>query len=108
VHVYLKDESVHPTGSRKHRLARSLFLYAVVNGQIATGANLWGVCLLAARLLAEGRRASIVSLICDCGERYRHSYDDDAWLAAQGLELAPYTEILHRFAATCAWPAAQT
>jgi cysteine synthase len=30
------------------------------------------------------------------------------WLAAQGLELAPYTEILHRFAATGAWPAAQT
>ena len=26
VDVYLKDESVHPTGSLKHRLARSLFL----------------------------------------------------------------------------------
>jgi cysteine synthase len=63
---------------------------------------------LAARMLAEGRRGSVVSLICDGGERYRHSYDDDAWLAAQGLELAPYTEILHRFAATGAWPAAQT
>jgi cysteine synthase len=24
----LKDESTHPTGSLKHRLARSLFLYA--------------------------------------------------------------------------------
>jgi cysteine synthase A len=79
----------------------------VVNGQIATGANLWGGCLLAARMLAEAR-GSIASLICDGGERYRHSYDDDTWLAAQGLELAPYTEILHRFAATCAWPAAQT
>lgn len=30
--LYLKDESVHPTGSLKHRLARSLFLYAVCNG----------------------------------------------------------------------------
>jgi cysteine synthase len=37
VHVYLKDESVHPTGSLKHRLARSLFLYALVNGQIVEG-----------------------------------------------------------------------
>jgi cysteine synthase A len=37
VHVYLKDESVHPTGSLKHRLARSLFLYALVNGQITEG-----------------------------------------------------------------------
>jgi cysteine synthase A len=26
--LYFKDESSHPTGSLKHRLARSLFLYA--------------------------------------------------------------------------------
>jgi cysteine synthase A len=32
--VYLKDESTHPTGSLKHRLARSLFLYALCNGKI--------------------------------------------------------------------------
>jgi cysteine synthase len=30
--LYLKDESSHPSGSLKHRLARSLFLYALVNG----------------------------------------------------------------------------
>ncbi|MGH8125063.1 MAG: PLP-dependent cysteine synthase family protein [Rhodanobacteraceae bacterium] len=30
--LYFKDESVHPTGSLKHRLARSLFLYAICNG----------------------------------------------------------------------------
>src|SRR5690606_18491660 len=34
IDLYLKDESVHPTGSLKHRLARSLFLYGLVNGQI--------------------------------------------------------------------------
>jgi cysteine synthase A len=33
--LYLKDESVHPTGSLKHRLARSLFLYALCNGRIS-------------------------------------------------------------------------
>ena len=32
--IYLKDESTHPTGSLKHRLARSLFLYALCNGKI--------------------------------------------------------------------------
>ena len=32
--LYLKDESTHPTGSLKHRLARSLFLYALCNGWI--------------------------------------------------------------------------
>lgn len=34
VSLYLKDESTHPTGSLKHRLARSLFLYGLCNGQI--------------------------------------------------------------------------
>jgi cysteine synthase A len=34
VHLYLKDESTHITGSLKHRLARSLFLYALCNGWI--------------------------------------------------------------------------
>jgi cysteine synthase len=37
VDVYLKDESTHPTGSLKHRLARSLFLYGLCNGWIAEG-----------------------------------------------------------------------
>jgi cysteine synthase A len=32
VRLYFKDESSHPTGSLKHRLARSLFLYALCNG----------------------------------------------------------------------------
>ena len=34
VRLYLKDESTHPTGSLKHRLARSLFLYGLCNGWI--------------------------------------------------------------------------
>ena len=35
--IYLKDESSHPTGSLKHRLARSLFLYGLCNGWICEG-----------------------------------------------------------------------
>ena len=34
IHLYVKDESTHPTGSLKHRLARSLFLYGLCNGLI--------------------------------------------------------------------------
>jgi len=40
VHVYLKDESLHPTGSLKHRLASSLVLYGLVNGWIGEGTTL--------------------------------------------------------------------
>lgn len=34
IRLYFKDESTHITGSLKHRLARSLFLYALCNGWI--------------------------------------------------------------------------
>lgn len=34
IDFYFKDESTHPTGSLKHRLARSLFLYGLCNGYI--------------------------------------------------------------------------
>jgi cysteine synthase A len=37
VAFYLKDESTHPSGSLKHRLARSLFLYGIANGWIREG-----------------------------------------------------------------------
>ena len=40
VDLYLKDESTHPTGSLKHRLARSLFLHALCNGVIREGTTI--------------------------------------------------------------------
>ncbi len=40
IDFYLKDESTHPTGSLKHRLARSLFLYALCNGWIHQGSTI--------------------------------------------------------------------
>ncbi len=40
IELYLKDESVHPTGSLKHRLARSLMLYGLCNGWIGSQTRL--------------------------------------------------------------------
>lgn len=40
IDLYLKDESTHPSGSLKHRLARSLFLYALCNGWIREGSTI--------------------------------------------------------------------
>jgi cysteine synthase A len=40
IDLYLKDESTHPTGSLKHRLARSLFLYALCNGWLHEGSTI--------------------------------------------------------------------
>ena len=39
IDLYLKDESTHPTGSLKHRLARSLFLYSLCNGWLREGST---------------------------------------------------------------------
>jgi cysteine synthase len=69
----------------------------------STGTNLWGVWQLVARMLAAGVRGSVVTLICDGGERYRHSYFDDRWVERQGMDLAPYTAAIERFLATREW-----
>ena len=37
VDLYFKDESAHPTGSLKHRLARALFTMGIVSGTIREG-----------------------------------------------------------------------
>ena len=37
IDIYFKDESTHPTGSLKHRLARSLFLCALCDGRLGPG-----------------------------------------------------------------------
>ncbi|HET8899721.1 MAG TPA: PLP-dependent cysteine synthase family protein [Rhodanobacteraceae bacterium] len=37
IDFYFKDEATHPSGSLKHRLARSLYLYALCNGRLTQG-----------------------------------------------------------------------
>jgi cysteine synthase A len=69
----------------------------------STGTNLWGAFGLIAEMLAAGRTGSVVTLLCDGGERYAHTYYSDAWLAGHGLDLAPHLETLLRFAATGEW-----
>jgi len=60
----------------------------------STGTNLWGALHIAAQMEASGERGSIVTLLCDGGERYARTYFDDAWLAAQEIDLMPYRERL--------------
>ena len=55
----------------------------------STGTNLWGAFQLVAEMVAAGRSGSVVTLLCDGGERYAHTYYSDDWVAAQGLDLAP-------------------
>ncbi|WP_313813439.1 PLP-dependent cysteine synthase family protein [Glutamicibacter sp.] len=69
----------------------------------STGTNLYAAFELIAGMLARGEQGSIVTLICDSGERYANTYYNDAWLDAQGLDLAPHTAALEKFLADGSW-----
>lgn len=56
----------------------------------STGTSMWGALQLIASMRAAGEVGSVVTLICDGGERYAHTYYSDAWLAEQGIDPAPY------------------
>ncbi|MFD3812714.1 PLP-dependent cysteine synthase family protein [Rhodococcus sp. NPDC058639] len=69
----------------------------------STGTNLWGAFGLVADMLADGRQGSVVTLLCDGGERYSGTYFSDDWLAAESIDLAEPTAVLEKFAATGLW-----
>ncbi|TPV49131.1 PLP-dependent cysteine synthase family protein [Pseudarthrobacter phenanthrenivorans] len=82
---------------------RHLHRLAGLHAGPSTGTNLWGVWQLVAEMVAAGRRGSIVSLMCDGGERYAGNYYNGGWLAAQGLDPAPYEEVIRHFLDTGVW-----
>ena len=69
----------------------------------STGTNLYAAFQIIAGMLQRRERGSIVTLICDSGERYANTYYNDDWLADQGLDLAPHTAVLERFLAEGIW-----
>lgn len=71
----------------------------------STGTNVWGAFGLLAQMVAGGMSGSVVTLICDSGDRYADTYYDDDWLANQRLVPDGYEEILAGFERDCSWPA---
>ncbi|MBP1845735.1 cysteine synthase A [Rhizobium petrolearium] len=69
----------------------------------STGTNFFGVCWLANRMMREGRSGSIVSLICDNGDRYTSTYYDPEWLKHNGIRIGPYRDMLEHFLDTGEW-----
>jgi cysteine synthase len=69
----------------------------------STGTAMWGALRLVASMRSAGEAGSVVTLLCDGGDRYAHTYYDDVWLAAQGIDIAPYTATLEKFYDTGAW-----
>ncbi|WP_246004124.1 PLP-dependent cysteine synthase family protein [Nocardioides marmoriginsengisoli] len=69
----------------------------------STGTAMWGALRLVAQMHAAGETGSVVTLLCDGGERYAHTYYDDAWLAEHDLDIAPYLATLENFYETGRW-----
>jgi cysteine synthase A len=87
-------------------IAAMRYLHAVTGLRAggSTGSNLWAALQLVTDMRAAGQRGSVVTLLCDGGERYRATYYDDFWLAARGIDLTRYAATLDRFQATGEWP----
>lgn len=69
----------------------------------STGTNLWGAFALIADMIAANRTGSVVTLLCDGGDRYAGTYFNDDWVAGQGLSLVEPTAVIDRFIATGHW-----
>jgi cysteine synthase len=72
----------------------------------STGTNLWGVLRLACEMRQASARGSIVTLLCDGGDRYARTYFCDEWLAEHDLDLTPHLAALRSVFETGEWPAA--
>ncbi len=64
---------------------------------------MWAALRLVAAMHAVGESGSVVTLLCDGGERYGATYYDDDWLVAQDIDITPYTRTLERFYDTGVW-----
>ena len=69
----------------------------------STGTNLCGAFALIGEMLAAGQKGSVVTLICDGGERYADTYYSDDWVAGQGIVLEPHLAAIDRFLTTGSW-----
>ncbi|STR41239.1 cysteine synthase B [Klebsiella michiganensis] len=65
-------------------VATALWLETLLGRKVgaSTGTNMWGVLQLAVRMREEGRTGSLVTLLCDSGERYLETYYNPQWVAA--------------------------
>lgn len=70
----------------------------------STGTNLWAAFGLTAEMAAAGDRGSVVTLLCDAGERYTQTYYDDDWVREQAWSLHAAGSVLREFLRSGRWP----
>lgn len=71
----------------------------------STGTNLYGALQLACEMKAKGETGSIVTLLCDSGERYLDTYFDRHWVAEHIGDIDGYLAQLQHLEQTGEWSA---
>jgi cysteine synthase A len=81
-------------------MAGMLFLDSLLGRQVgpSTGCNFAAMLLLAHEMQATGQRGSIVSLLCDSGNRYQHNYQNPQWRTEQFGDCTLALNTLQRYA----------
>ena len=72
----------------------------------STGTNLLAALACAQQMRERGEQGSVVTLLCDSGERYRHSYHDAGWRQAQGLSCEVEAQAMAALLQQGQWPQA--
>jgi cysteine synthase len=83
-------------------MASIRFLSALLDRRVgaSTGTGLWAAFHIISEMVAAGRKGSVVSMICDPGDRYLEKYYSEPWLAENGLDTEPYHRRLQHFLTT--------
>lgn len=63
----------------------------------STGTNFFGLCWIAAHMMHNGQEGSIVTLICDSGQRYADTFYNPSWLEDNNIDINPYKKMLNSF-----------
>jgi cysteine synthase len=69
----------------------------------STGTNMWAAAQIIAELARRGDSGSVVTLLCDSGERYRSTHLDRTWLEQRGIETGREEDAMEHFFETGSW-----
>ena len=64
----------------------------------STGTNVFAVFQLISQMIESHTAGSVVTLLCDDGERYTDTYYSDSWLHKQGLDISDHISLIEQFA----------
>ena len=63
----------------------------------STGTNVYAAFQIMAELNSQGHKGSVVSMLCDPGDRYLDTYYNHEWLVERKFDLKPYRKQLKKF-----------